>query len=149
MGRHRTLLDLKGPAAPQTISHSDLLVSNKDGGDLEGPVGGSSSSSSSSSSQELLYPATGTMDGWMDGSLPPEKNPKSRSRRGSGEGTPGPSLTSSKKQNYRPRVVLFFLLAAVPPAEASGLGTLTLLRGAARDARGPLYCCDITRPRRA
>lgn len=45
-----------------------------------------------------------------------------------------PPSEKNKTTGRERRVVLFFLLTAVPPAEASRPGTLTLLRGAGRTA---------------
>lgn len=49
-----------------------------------------------------------------------------------------PLSPKNKTTGRRRRVVLFFLLTAVPPAEASRLGRLTLLRGAS-DLVGAFY----------
>lgn len=111
----------------------DLLVSNKDSRD-QVQVQERSSTSSFSSPQQLVYLAAGTMDGRMDGKIPTADAGE--------EGPPGSS--SPPQQNHQLLGVLLILLAAVPPAEASRLGTLTLLRGTGEAAVG-LYTA-VTSP---
>lgn len=96
MGRHRTLLDLKGPAAPQTISHSDLLVSNKDGGDLEGPVGGPLPLLLLQVKNFCIRPLARWMDGWMEVS-PPKKIQKAEAGEVVGKELPAPPSPPPKK----------------------------------------------------